>query len=383
MQLDLGTRIRHLRRRDSRTQEALATALGVTAQAVSRWEANGSYPDMNLLPAIANYFNVTIDELFGYTDSREKRLDALIAGIQAECRAETMDACLALAREAMVEFPGNARMMLCLASVLYQAGYARHGEHHLMDTDGYTVYDTQRHSTYAEWREAIVLYEKALPLAEDIPLRRQATRELSQLYVNTGAYEKALALADAAPDIWGCREVLRINACDGRRQARACGEALLATVRTCAELMVSTVLVNQQLLTPDEKVEALQSAIRMFGCICPDGNYGEHHAYIGKIHMLLSLYLWLDGRQDDAFAALEQTLACFHAYVDSCQKGQASYTAPLVRLVKTDVPVPEARSFTATLPEDWPWWSTPEAACVKAEMQADPRWSAWAAKAQA
>lgn len=64
MQLDLGPKIRELRRRHGRTQEALATALGVTSQAVSRWESGGSYPDMNLLPSIANYFNVTIDELF-------------------------------------------------------------------------------------------------------------------------------------------------------------------------------------------------------------------------------------------------------------------------------------------------------------------------------
>ncbi|MBQ8313310.1 MAG: helix-turn-helix transcriptional regulator [Clostridia bacterium] len=382
MQLDLGTRIRHLRRRDSRTQEALATALGVTAQAVSRWEANGSYPDMNLLPAIANYFNVTIDELFGYTDSREKRLDALIARIQAECRAETMDACLALAREAMVEFPGNARMMLCLASVLYQAGYARHGEHHLMDTDGYTVYDTQRHSTYAEWREAIVLYEKALPQAEDIPLRRQATRELSQLYVNIGAYEKALALADAAPDIWGCREVLRINACDGRRQARACGEALLATVRACAELMVQSVLINQQLLTPEEKVQALQSALGLFRCMCPDGNYGEHHAFIGKVHMLLSAYLWLSGKKEEAFAALGEVSRHFKAYEALSRKGGCTYTAALVRLVKANVP-PMQPSALAALPEDWPWWSIPEAATIKAEMRADPRWDAWVAQLQA
>ena len=38
MQLSLGTKIRELRRRDNRTQEALAAAIGVTSQAVSRWE---------------------------------------------------------------------------------------------------------------------------------------------------------------------------------------------------------------------------------------------------------------------------------------------------------------------------------------------------------
>ena len=72
MQLHLGTKIRELRRRDELTQEALAVALGVTSQAVSRWEAGGSYPDMELLPSIANYFGVSIDELFGYADERLK-----------------------------------------------------------------------------------------------------------------------------------------------------------------------------------------------------------------------------------------------------------------------------------------------------------------------
>ena len=77
MQLDLGNNIRQLRRRDKRTQEQLAEALGVTSQAVSRWESGGSYPDMNLIPSLANFFGVSIDELFGYEGERTRRIDTL------------------------------------------------------------------------------------------------------------------------------------------------------------------------------------------------------------------------------------------------------------------------------------------------------------------
>ena len=62
MQVNIGDRIKNLRKRDGRKQEDLAKALGVTAQAVSRWESNGCYPDMNMIPAIANYFHVSIDD---------------------------------------------------------------------------------------------------------------------------------------------------------------------------------------------------------------------------------------------------------------------------------------------------------------------------------
>lgn len=61
-----------LRKRDGQRQDDLAAALGVTSQAISRWEANGGYPDIEMIPAIANYFGITIDELFGYESDRTR-----------------------------------------------------------------------------------------------------------------------------------------------------------------------------------------------------------------------------------------------------------------------------------------------------------------------
>lgn len=71
-QLQIGKTIRMLRLRDKRTQTDLAGALGISPQAVSRWEKGFSFPDITLLPSIARYFGVTIDALF---DDRNERSD--------------------------------------------------------------------------------------------------------------------------------------------------------------------------------------------------------------------------------------------------------------------------------------------------------------------
>ena len=64
--IQLGERIKELRRRDGRTQDALANELGVTAQAVSRWEKGICYPDMEMIPPIANYSRWTLFAGLGY-----------------------------------------------------------------------------------------------------------------------------------------------------------------------------------------------------------------------------------------------------------------------------------------------------------------------------
>lgn len=61
----LGKTICTLRKEHRMTQEALAGELGVTNQAVSKWEADACCPDIGLLPKLADLFGVSLDELFG------------------------------------------------------------------------------------------------------------------------------------------------------------------------------------------------------------------------------------------------------------------------------------------------------------------------------
>ncbi len=63
----INEKITFLRKEKGVTQEELAKALGVTNQAVSKWESGQCCPDISLIPALAGYFKVSIDELFGYT----------------------------------------------------------------------------------------------------------------------------------------------------------------------------------------------------------------------------------------------------------------------------------------------------------------------------
>jgi transcriptional regulator with XRE-family HTH domain/DNA-binding MarR family transcriptional regulator len=73
----LGSKIYELRKKKGVTQDELGKAVGVTMQAVSKWEC-GSTPDAELLPALADYLGVTIDTLFGRTNEIRKDIEKAI-----------------------------------------------------------------------------------------------------------------------------------------------------------------------------------------------------------------------------------------------------------------------------------------------------------------
>ena len=79
MNLNLGNAIKRLRTEHSVTQEELAEYLGISFQAVSKWETETTLPDITLLPKLAAFFGVRIDELFSVNHEDElERIDIML-----------------------------------------------------------------------------------------------------------------------------------------------------------------------------------------------------------------------------------------------------------------------------------------------------------------
>lgn len=83
MNFNIGAKIKAMRLAASMTQKQLAGKLGVSAQAVSKWESGTNMPDIQILPDLSVIFGVTIDSLFDMTDeSKMERLENMMYGIR-------------------------------------------------------------------------------------------------------------------------------------------------------------------------------------------------------------------------------------------------------------------------------------------------------------
>ena len=355
MTVKLGEQLRELRRQNARTQEELAAALGVTAQAVSRWEVGACYPDVEIIPALANYFGVSIDRLFGCDGERQRKIDELYNKLEKMNRENngediSMTECIAKAREALAEFPENEKLTFILAEILCNAGYVRYGEHHIKDAEGFDVFDVERHRGYDEWREAVVLYEKLLKGPVEPEIRHRATCKLSNLYGVTGEREKALALAETAPDIQGCRELLRLWAFSGKERAAAYREALLIFTDSIAKLMVNCEIAA--CASPERTAKRIEEMFSVVETVA-DGDYGKDnwvHALMAKEKLFLADRRWNAGDKEGAFLALDEAL----------EQEKQSPGKP------------------AALPEFYPWHCV--AASVEEKIQDDLRWKKWVEK---
>ncbi len=115
METKLAENIRSFRKKRSLTQEQLAEVLGVTTGAVYKWESKLSVPDIGLILQMADFFDVSLDVLFGY-EMKDNRLEATVKRLQ-ECRRNKDRAGLDEAEKALKKYPHSFKIVNECATV--------------------------------------------------------------------------------------------------------------------------------------------------------------------------------------------------------------------------------------------------------------------------
>lgn len=123
--IKLGEKIKSLRKQKNLSQEVLANYLGVSFQAVSKWESGVTMPDVAMIPAIASFFGVSTDELFDFNlYEMERQVDAICSEAYRYRDTDTVRAEKIL-REGLRRYPGNDRI---LNNLLYTMDYCTRAE---------------------------------------------------------------------------------------------------------------------------------------------------------------------------------------------------------------------------------------------------------------
>lgn len=173
--IKLGEKIKTLRRQRDISQEVLANYLGVTFQAVSKWETGTAMPDVALIPAIASFFGVSTDELFDYNRAEAEKKVESICTEAYKYRVSDPAKSEAILREGLSRFPGND---IILNNLLY-------------------VIDTPERV-----REVIDLCKSLIASTKYDDVRYDVLRILAGAYKFNGEYSRAKDTIELIPELY-------------------------------------------------------------------------------------------------------------------------------------------------------------------------------------
>ncbi len=206
--IKIGEKIRLLRKKNDVTQDKLAYHLGVTPQAVSRWESGVCYPDMNYLPAIADYFSVTMDELLCYSGAQKAaKVREYLEQVDALLDRDRVGEALELLRTAMAEVPSDYALQLETAQVLsLYAGL-------LEESNGG---ERARAAMDAALTEAVSLCRHILEDCTDEAMRDETKKVLCDIYAHQlDDVARAEEIADQLHGMSVSREIIRATMLTG------------------------------------------------------------------------------------------------------------------------------------------------------------------------
>lgn len=189
MSIRLGQKIKELRKTRNISQEVLAQYLGVSFQAVSKWETETAMPDVALIPAIASFFGVSTDELFDYNRMETEKKIMEICWEAAKYRGSDSKKSEEILREGLKMYPGND---IILNNLLY----------------------TMRAPERSE--EVISLCKTLIESTKEDDVKYDAARILAETYHDIGQQNLVLPTLEIIPEIYFSKLELVAKLSDGK-----------------------------------------------------------------------------------------------------------------------------------------------------------------------
>ena len=305
MEIMIKDKLRTLRQQKNITQEALANHLGITAQSVGKWERGEGFPDITLLPKLALYFDVTVDELLCVDKAR---IDEVIEGYVAESKVYKQNGettkNLALWEKVYAEFPNDCRVMKELMLAIN--------------------FDGEYPCPPEKAARIIALGEAILQKSTDTKQREGVIQYLCYTYRGNDN-EKALQYADMGGSFYVTRENLRSSVLEGEDGIKACQEYLMSLVSEAA--MTAPQMTQKGNFSHEETINVFRFSIDILKLLFSDGNVGFYANYISLYYRQIALLYAELGDAEHTLEALKEN--CHYSVMEATLEDM-NYTAPLV-----------------------------------------------------
>ncbi len=313
MEINLKDTLRRLRHGKSITQEVLADHLGITPQSVGKWERGEGFPDITLLPKIALFFNVTVDELLNVGQSRiEEEIKAYQEqDLRLRNKGESQKL-LEMWEKAYSEFPNDCRVICGLMEAIN-----RGGAYYQLPSE-----DAER---------KIMLGKRILAESTDGELRERAVQALCYTYDRIGDKENALRYAKMGGSMYITREDLCAFVLDGEEGREAAQEYIAGLLQLAA--FAASGMPHKIRMDHESRIKAYEFGIELWKLFFSDGNYGFYAQDISL------RYMWIADEYafvKDGEKAIESLEKAVEAAVISARDGdkEMCYTAPLAKGMK-------------------------------------------------
>ncbi len=259
MKLPIGDNIKRLRTQKGLSQTELSEILGVSCQSISRWETGMCYPDMELLPFIADYFHVTVDDLIGITTEKIKQKEAgYMDSFQKSLSCGEIYECIDIARAAISELPESFILQNALMYALFLSG----------DKDGNIPEWNSNMQKYDA--EITSLGERIMKYCPDQKIRLEATARLAYNHCEMGRREIGRKIYETLPEMLDSRELAIFPAIEEDQQLQHARDVIKKGYKVLIAGMYH--LANLNTLSDAEELQVLK-IMEQFDSILYEGKY--------------------------------------------------------------------------------------------------------------